>query len=110
MSLNCDLNPTSYHIIDKKELELMKPTAYLINTARGSLVNEKALIEALQNGLIAGAGLDVFEDEPLPLESPLRSMSNVLLSPHNANSSPEHWKRVHKKSITNLLEVLNRRK
>ncbi|MBE9507208.1 MAG: phosphoglycerate dehydrogenase [Chloroflexi bacterium] len=106
VSLNCDLNPTSYHIMGAAEFALMKPSAYLINTARGPLVDELALIAALQQGQIAGAGLDVFEDEPLPVDSPLRKMDNVLLSPHNANSSPEHWRRVHESTIANLLEEL----
>ncbi|KPK02657.1 MAG: hypothetical protein AMK71_01520 [Nitrospira bacterium SG8_35_4] len=108
VSLNCDLNPTSYHIMTREEFSLMKPDAYFINAARGPLVDEPAVIEALQNKLIAGAALDVFEDEPLPLESPLRSMSNVLLSPHNANSSEEHWKRIHRSTIANLLEELKK--
>lgn len=108
VSLNCDLNLKSYHIISKAELDIMKPTAYLINAARGPLVDEPALIEALQAGKIAGAGLDVFEEEPLPTTSPLLKMKNVLLSPHNANSSPEHWKRIHEKSIANLLEELKK--
>lgn len=108
VSLNCDLNPTSYHIIDKAELALMKPTAYLINTARGPLVNEQALVEALRRGGIAGAALDVFEEEPLPQESPLRSMTNCLLAPHNANSSPEAYRRVHENTVRNLLNHLKR--
>jgi len=108
VSVNSDLNPTSYHIMSIKEFSLMKPEAYFINAARGPLVDEPALIEALQKGLIAGAGLDVFEDEPLPHDSPLRNFSNVLLSPHNANSSPEHWRRIHESTIEHLIEELNR--
>jgi D-3-phosphoglycerate dehydrogenase len=107
VSLNCDLNPTSFHLIGERELALMKPTAYLINTSRGPVIDEPALIEALRAGKIAGAGLDVFEAEPLPQDSPLRSMPNVLLSPHNANSSPVAWERVHHSTISNLLEALN---
>ncbi len=95
VSLNCDLNPTSYHLINRERLALMKPTAVLINTARGPVVDEAALIEALVEGRIAGAALDVFEVEPLPEDSPLRRMPNVLLSPHNANASPRAWERVH---------------
>ncbi len=72
------------------------------------LGDEPALVEALRNKLVAGTGLDVFEDEPLPLSSPLRSMSNALLPPHNANSSEEHWKRHHDSTIGNLVEELNR--
>ena len=106
VSLNCTLNPTSYHLVDRPQLAMMKASAYVINTARGPVVHEKALVEALQNGQIAGAALDVFEDEPLPLDSPLRRMDNVVLSPHNANSSPRCWEHVHHNTIRNLLKVL----
>lgn len=81
--------PQTNNLIGKRELMLMKPTAILINTARGSIVNEQALIEALRNGVIAGAGIDVFADEPLPLNHPLRSIENVVLSPHTASMVPE---------------------
>jgi D-3-phosphoglycerate dehydrogenase len=80
----------------------MKPTAVLINTARGPIVDEKALVEALRDGTIGGAALDVFEDEPLPLDSPLLRLDNVMLSPHNSNSSPAAWERVHLNTIRNL--------
>ncbi len=103
VSLNCDLNPTSYHLMNQRTLAWMKPTAVLINTARGPVVDEPALVRALQNGVIAGAALDVFEKEPLPLDSPLRQMDNVMLAPHNANSSPAAWERVHRNTIRNLL-------
>jgi D-3-phosphoglycerate dehydrogenase len=106
VSLNCDLNPTSFHLIDARTLGLMRPTAILINTARGPVVDEPALVEALKAGTIAGAALDVFEVEPLPKQSPLRKMDNVLLAPHNANSSPAAWERVHLNTIRNLLEGL----
>ena len=106
VSLNPDLNPTSYHLINKQRLELMKPGAYLVNASRGPVVEEPALVQALQAGQIAGAALDVFEDEPLPPDSPLRSMQNCLLAPHNANSSPEAWQRVHENTVKNLLKGL----
>lgn len=106
VSVNCDLNPTSYHLINDDTLALMKPNAVLINTARGPIVEEKALIEALQVKRLAGAALDVFEFEPLPLESPLMKMDNVMLAPHNSNSSPAAWERVHWNTIRNLLEGL----
>ena len=106
VSVNCDLNPTSYHLINNDTLALMKPNAVLINTARGPIVEEKALIEALQVKHLAGAALDVFEFEPLPLESPLMKMDNVMLAPHNSNSSPAAWERVHWNTIKNLLEGL----
>ena len=106
VSLNCDLNPTSYHLMNRRTLLLMKPSAVLINTARGPIVDEPALIEALQNGVIAGAALDVYETEPLPKDSPLLQMDNVMLAPHNANSSPAAWERVHWNTIKNLLDGL----
>lgn len=106
VSLNCDLNPTSYHLINVETLAHMQPHAVLINTARGAVVDEHALIAALQSGRIAGAALDVFEVEPLPQESPLLTMDNVLLAPHNANSSPSAWEHVHWNSVRNLLKGL----
>jgi D-3-phosphoglycerate dehydrogenase len=109
VSLNCDLNPTSLHLMGDAEFRLMKPSAVLINTARGPIVDEHALVQSLQAGRIAGAALDVFEVEPLPAGSPLRKMGNVLLAPHNANSSPEAWEQVHWHTINNLLEELQRR-
>ena len=82
ISLNCPLNESTRHMINKETLEMMKPTAYLVNTARGALVDEKALIDALQNNVIAGAGLDVQEVEPLDDASPLYTMDNVIITPH----------------------------
>ncbi len=106
ISLNCDLNPTSYHLINARTLALVKPGAVLINTARGPIVEEPALIAALESGRLAGAALDVFEHEPLPAESPLRRMSQVLLAPHNANASPRAWERVHWNTLRNMLDGL----
>lgn len=106
VSLNCDLNPTSFQLMNKRTIALMKPTAILINTARGAIVDEPALIEALVQGVIAGAALDVFEVEPLPVDSPLLQMDTVLLAPHNSNSSPAAWERVHWNTIRNLLQGL----
>jgi D-3-phosphoglycerate dehydrogenase len=106
ISLNPDLNPTSYHLIGKPQLDAMKPGAYLINASRGPVMDEPALSTALQKGQIAGAALDVFEEEPLPANSPLRKLPNCLLAPHNANSSPRAWKRVHENTVRNLLKGL----
>ncbi len=103
VSVNCDLNPTSLRLIGAKALAKMKTTAVLINAARGSIVDENALIKALQSGKIAGAALDVFETEPLPKDSPLLMMDQVMLAPHNANSSPAAWEHVHWNTIRNLL-------
>ncbi len=106
VSVNCSLNPTSRHLINSDTLALMKPEAVLINTARGPIVDEAALVAALQTGRIAGAALDVFESEPLPQDSPLLGMDNVLIAPHNANSSPTAWERVHWNTVRNLLRGL----
>lgn len=108
VTLNCDLNSSTLHIIGPSELDMMKSTAYLINTARGPLVNEEALVSALRDGKIAGAALDVFEIEPLPDNSALRGLENCLMAPHNANSSPEAYLRVHENTINNLLRVLKK--
>lgn len=106
ISLNSDLNTTSQHLMNAETLAYLKPTAVLINTARGPLVKEADLISALQAGKLAGAALDVFEVEPLPLDSPLMKMDNVMLAPHNTNSSPAAWERVHWSTIKNLLDGL----
>ena len=106
VSVNCDLNPTSHHLINSRTLSLMRKNAVLINTARGPIVEEAALVAALNAGTIGGAALDVFEVEPLPAESPLKQMDNVLLAPHNSNSSPAAWERVHWITIKNLIEGL----
>jgi D-3-phosphoglycerate dehydrogenase len=103
VSVNCDLNSTSYHLINSKTLARMNSSAILINTARGPIVDENALVAALQSGQIGGAALDVFEFEPLPLDSPLLKMDNVMLAPHNSNSSPMAWERIHWNTIRNLV-------
>jgi D-3-phosphoglycerate dehydrogenase / 2-oxoglutarate reductase len=107
VSLNTDLNPTSYRLINAETLSWMKPSAVLINTSRGPVVEEKALIAALSSGQIAGAALDVYEQEPLPADSPLMKMNNVMLAPHNANSSPAAYEHVHWNTIRNMLEGLS---
>ncbi len=106
VSLNCDLNPTSYHLINAATLKMMKKDAILINMARGPVVEEPFLVAALQEGRIGGAALDVFEGEPLSPDSPLCRMDNVLLAPHNGNSSPAAWERVHWNTIRNLVDGL----
>ena len=106
VSLNCDLNPTSYHLINQETLSWMKTTAVLVNASRGPVVDEPSLVKALERGTIAGAALDVFETEPLPSDSPLLNLDNVMIAPHNANSSPAAWERVHWNTIQNLLSGL----
>ena len=106
VSVNCDLNPTSRHLINARTLRLMRKESILINCARGPIVDEAALVESLEAGVIGGAALDVFEVEPLPSDSHLIQMSNVMLAPHNSNSSPAAWERVHWNTIKNLIEGL----
>jgi D-3-phosphoglycerate dehydrogenase len=106
VSLHCDLNPTSFHLIGREELAHMRSTAYLINTARGAVIDEPALVSALGEGRIAGAALDVFEVEPLPADSPLRAFHHCLFAPHNSNSGRAARRRVHESTIANLLAAL----
>jgi phosphoglycerate dehydrogenase-like enzyme len=87
------LTADTEHFIGEAELRAMKPTAYLVNIARGAIVDEAALVRALQEGWIGGAGLDVFEQEPLPTNSPLWDLENALISPHVAGFSPRYDER-----------------
>lgn len=82
VSMHCPLTESTKHMINKESLSLMKPSAFIINTSRGALIDEAALIEALENGTIAGAGLDVQETEPPEEASPLYTMDQILLTPH----------------------------
>ncbi len=84
VTLHVSLNQKTRHMIGRNEFKIMKKDAFLVNTSRGSVVDETALIEALQTDQISGAGLDVFEIEPLPENSPLRKLNNVILTPHTA--------------------------
>lgn len=106
ISVNCDLNPTSYHLINQDTLKHVRPQSVLINTARGPIVDESALVQALQTRRLTGAALDVFEVEPVPSDSPLLKMDHVLLAAHNSNSSPAAWERVHLNTMRNLLDGL----
>ena len=89
ISMHCPLTESTKHMINKESLSLMKPSAFIINTSRGALIDETALIEALENGTIAGAGLDVLTKEPLDPENPLLSMDNVLTAPHIGGATKE---------------------
>jgi D-3-phosphoglycerate dehydrogenase len=109
LSLNTDLNETSRHLMSDEEFSAMKDDAVVINTSRGPVIDEEALVRALKAEEIRGAALDVFEVEPLPDDSPLRGMDNVMMAPHNANSSPTAWEHVHENTIQNLLEELDAR-
>ncbi len=100
------LTPETHHMIGAKELALMKPTAFLINIARGPLVDENALIAALKEGHIAGAGLDVWEQEPLQANHPLLAMDNVIGTPHRLSATRESLQQIGKALQENILLVL----
>jgi D-3-phosphoglycerate dehydrogenase len=106
VSVHCPLNASTHHLLGERELGLMKPTAFLINTARGPIVDELALVAALGERRLAGAGLDVFETEPLPLEHPLRGLDNVILTPHSASWSVESSAECRRVAVEHAMTVL----
>ena len=105
VSLHLPLTQETRGLIGPRELALMKPSAVLINTARGGVVNELALIEALRNRTIAGAGLDVFAKEPPDPDNPLLQMDNVVLTPHNAGGTVDTVKKVIRHSFENIIRI-----
>jgi phosphoglycerate dehydrogenase-like enzyme len=102
VSICCPLTPETEGMMSTAEFRVMKPTAFLINIARGKIVDQPALIEALRAGKLAGAGLDVTNPEPLPKESPLWEMDNVIITPHHAGQSPKAPRRVFELFCENL--------
>lgn len=106
VSLNCALTDVTRGMIGEHELKLIGPDGYLINSARGELVDESDLVSALETDQIKGAALDVFHREPLPKESPLTGLDNVVLGSHNAQNTAEAVARVNERAIENLIEGL----
>jgi D-3-phosphoglycerate dehydrogenase len=106
VSVHVPLNDATRHSVGASELALMKPTAILINTARGPIVDTAALAEALAAGRLGGAGLDVFEEAPLPADHPLRRCDNAVLTPHSAAYTEEALAEVRKRPIADALRVL----
>ena len=100
--LTLPLTKDTRHLVGEAELQKMKKTAILVNIGRGGLVDEEALVRALQEGTIAGAGLDVFETEPLPEDSPLWEMENVIITPHMAGDTPHYDERALEIFLENL--------
>jgi D-3-phosphoglycerate dehydrogenase / 2-oxoglutarate reductase len=105
-SLHVPLSDETYHLMDAKALELMRPGAVLINTARGALVDEDALVQALHSGHVGGALLDVYEHAPLPANHPLRSFSNVIFTPHVAFYSEDALAELRRKAAEAVLQYL----
>jgi len=109
ISVHTLLNKETWHLIGEKEFRQMKPTAYFINTARGAVVDESALIKALQEKWIAGAGLDAFENEPIDPDNPLLKMDNVVVTPHSAFYSDAAYKQRNTKVGQEVARVLSGR-
>ena len=117
LSLNCPLNEGTANLVNEDTLKLMKPTAFLINTARGGVVDSKALADALNAGRIAGAGIDVLTVEPMPVDDPLYTAANCIITPHVGWAAIESrrrcvsmvadnlkcWLEGHPKNIVNIL-------
>jgi D-3-phosphoglycerate dehydrogenase len=106
ISLHIPSTPETRHIIGAEQIEHMKPGIYIINTARGKVIDEKALIKALQNGKVKAAALDVFENEPLSTDSPLCNMDNVILTPHLAASNIAGMQRMAVQVAEGVLKVI----
>jgi D-3-phosphoglycerate dehydrogenase len=107
LSLHRPLRSDTRHTLDAARLAAMKSTAIVVNTARGALIDEVALAEALRERRIAGAGLDVFTSEPLPGESPLAGLDNIVLGPHTAGSTEDALRRTAEQCADQIIAVLN---
>ncbi|HDI52551.1 MAG TPA: D-glycerate dehydrogenase [Candidatus Bathyarchaeota archaeon] len=106
VTLHVPLTKETHHLIGERELDLMKPTAYLINTSRGAVIDQRALYKALKERRIAGAALDVFEKEPIDPDDPLLELDNVVLTPHIGSASVETRKKMAMMAAENLVSVL----
>jgi len=109
ISIHVPLTDVTYHMIGEKELSSMKKTAFLINTARGPIVDEEALYHALKNRAIAGAGIDVFEKEPIEKDNPLLKLDNIVITPHIASASVDTRTNMAKLAAANLIDILEGR-
>jgi phosphoglycerate dehydrogenase-like enzyme len=109
VTIHASLTPTSRGLLDERRLALMKPNAYLINTARGPIVDEEALLEVLRTRRIAGAGLDVFDAEPLPPSHPFVGLDNVVLTPHLGWPTDDGYRRFADSACEVLLAYLDGR-
>ena len=108
ISIHTPLLPSTRHLVDARRLSLMKPSSYLINTSRGPIIDESALVDALSNKSIAGAALDVFEHEP-ELASGLINLDNVILTPHIASATNETRDAMSELAAKNIIEILEGR-
>jgi D-3-phosphoglycerate dehydrogenase len=106
ISLNCNLTKDNYHLLGVREFDMMKEGVSIVNTSRGPLIDETALLNSLTSGKVAGAALDVFEKEPLPADSPLRKFENCIFGTHNGSNTLEAVMRVNQMAIQNLFKGL----
>jgi glyoxylate reductase len=109
ISLHVRLTPQSRGLIGRQQFEAMKPGAILVNTSRGAVVDGNGMIEALSTGRLAGAGLDVYEMEPLPPDHPILRCHNVTLTPHNADQTPEGFDILNGGAVDNVIAFLENR-
>jgi D-3-phosphoglycerate dehydrogenase len=107
VSLNCGLTPATRELVNERRLELLGSEGYLINTSRGEIVDQRALVTALESEGLAGAALDVFEEEPLTADDPLTKFDNVILGSHNAQNTQEAVNRTNQRAIENVLRGLS---
>ncbi|MEM7534893.1 MAG: D-glycerate dehydrogenase [Chloroflexota bacterium] len=106
VTLNVPMTPETHHLISYKELEMMKPTAYLINAARGGVMDHDAIVHALQNKVIAGVATDVTEPEPLPRDHPMLTLDNIIILPHLGSNALQTRTRMAQRSVDNLIAGL----
>ncbi|MCK6625071.1 MAG: C-terminal binding protein [Anaerolineae bacterium] len=109
ISAHCPLTDETYHLLSHREFEQMKEAVFIVNTSRGPVIDEAALVAALRRGQVAGAGLDVLEQEPLPLDSPLREFEQVTITPHVSACAPESQENLYRTACEIVLDVYNRR-
>lgn len=110
LSIHAALTPETRHLVGERELRLMKPSACIVNTARGAIVDEAALIRALSKGTIAGAALDVYETEPLPIDNPLLKLENTILTPHISWYTEQSQARLKTEGATAVRDALTGKK
>ena len=106
LNISCPFNEETHHLIGAGELRKMKKTAFIVNTARGSIVDEAALIKALREGWIQGAGIDVFEQEPIPPDNPLLKMDNVIVTPHSLGWTDEVWRNKWEENLGQISHII----
>lgn len=107
LSIHANLNKHSFHFFNEVRFKKMKNTAFIINTSRGQIIDQRALIKALRSRWIAGAGLDVYEKEPICISSPLLSMNNVIILPHIGSATFQIRSKMAKVAAENLVNILN---